>query len=69
VAKTPQLVALEYGVCLLLLLGGRDSIPIRVVPYESAALLRVCRAKFESNRWSCEGRGRIEGISGSRQDL
>jgi hypothetical protein len=49
--------------------GGRDSTPVRGVPYEPIALLRVYRAKIESNRWSYEGRGGIEGISGSRQGL
>jgi hypothetical protein len=28
--------------------GGRDSAPVRGVPYEPTALYRVCRAKFES---------------------
>jgi hypothetical protein len=27
--------------------GGRDSAPVRGVPYEPTALYRVCRAKFE----------------------
>jgi hypothetical protein len=49
--------------------GGRDSTPVRGVPYEPIALLRVHRANIESNRWSCEDRGRVERISGSRQGL
>jgi hypothetical protein len=29
-------------------LGGRDSAPVRGVPYEPPVLLSICRAKFES---------------------
>jgi hypothetical protein len=30
------------------IVGGRDSAPVRGVPYEPAAPYGVCRAKFES---------------------
>jgi hypothetical protein len=38
-----------YLLCILhLAAGGRDSAPVRGVPYEPAAPYKVCRAKFES---------------------
>jgi hypothetical protein len=57
---------MDQSLLLVSCYGGRDSTPVRGVPYEAIALLRIYRAKLESNRWSCEGRGGIEGISGSR---
>ena len=48
-------------------MGGQDSTPVRGVLYEPIALLRVYRAKFESNQWSCDIRGEIKGILGPRQ--
>jgi hypothetical protein len=45
----------------VVLIGGRDSTPVRGVPYEPIAFFRVYRAKIESNRWNYESRGRIKG--------
>ena len=38
-------------------IGGRDSTPVRGVPYEPIALLRVYRAKIESNSSQSRGIG------------
>jgi hypothetical protein len=39
----------EYNYNYRQAFGGRDSTPVRGVPYEPIALLRVYRAKIESN--------------------
>jgi hypothetical protein len=41
----------------------------KLIQQSPIVLLRVYRANIESNRWSCKGWGRVERISGSRQDL
>jgi hypothetical protein len=48
--NTSQIIRANIVYCRRGFAGGRDSIPVRGVPYEPVALLRVCRTKFESNR-------------------
>ena len=42
-------LVLECSTGLYQSVGGRDSTPVRSVPYEPIALLRVYRAKIKSN--------------------
>jgi hypothetical protein len=47
--KSPYNTFLYLGAIQHPLGGGRDLTPVRGVPYEPIALLRVYRAKIESN--------------------